>query len=292
MLDKMKKMVSSIKIFINFFNVPDMYTRSAETAFYLTISVFPSLIFLIAAMAYIPGINLVTSGEFLLQIIPDDAYMIINSLIESAVKNRSFALVILSFILATWTFSKAVKSVVKGQNIAYGFAELRGFVKLNTLCILFAIGFFLLTLLSIFLLVYGKKIGFLIEKIISDYFLLELIFNVVRFFIPVMYMIYIFTSLFTLGPSVRMKAKQGLPGACITTMLWIVFSILYSFYANNFSGINQIYGSISTMIVLMTWIYLCSMAITIGYKINSIIFLIQKKNSLQEAFKNSSHTPF
>lgn len=273
MIKKIKKYIPLLKTILVHFDLPDMYTRTAETAFYLTISIFPSLIFMICSLAYIPDINTIATDEYILKIIPEGAFQIIKSLVNSAVENRSISLIIFSFILAVWTFSKSVKSVIKGQNTSYGFKEDRGFIKINAICILFAIGFFLLTLLSISLLVYGKKIGAIFFTDIGDFFVFRLLFNVIRFLIPVIYMTYIFMNLFSLGPSKKIRFSHCVPGACVTTILWILFSFIYSIYTEYFNGMNQIYGSISTIIVLMTWIYFCSMAITIGYKVNSVIYI-------------------
>lgn len=268
----MRKLLMILKPLVKQFNVPDLYSRTAEMAFYLTISIFPSMIFIICAMAYIPDVNLIKIQISLAQLIPKEAFIIVRTLMYSAVENRSIHLLLFSFFLATWTFSKAVKSMIKGLNKAFEFKENRSFIKLNIICIVYAIGFFITTLLCIVFLVYGSKLGLLLKKTIGDFLILNLLFLLIRYILPVVVMVYIFINLFTLGPAGKLKYKNSVPGAITTTVLWLIFSLIYSFYANYFFKSKEIYGSISSIIVLLTWLYFCGMSITIGYKINAIIY--------------------
>ena len=268
----MRRIWMILKPLVKQFNVPDMYSRTAEMAFYLTISIFPSMIFIICAMAYIPDVNMLRMQTSLSQLIPNEAFQIVKVLIDSAVDNRSVHLLFFSFLLATWTFSKAVKSMIKGLNKAFEFEENRSFIKLNMICIIYAVGFFIVTLLCITFLVYGSKLSILLIKSIGDFLILNILFSIVRYLLPIAAMIYIFINLFTLGPAGRLNYKQSIPGAITTTVLWLIFSLIYSYYANYFFQSKEIYGSISSIIILLTWLYFCGMSITIGYKLNAIIY--------------------
>lgn len=253
------------------FNMPDLFSRTAEMAFYLTISIFPSMIFVICALAYIPAINLIKFQETLSQLIPSEAFLIVRSLINSAVSNRSIYLLFFSFLLATWTFSKAVKSMIKGQNMSFKFRETRGFIVLNAVCMTYAVGFFLSIVFSVVFLVYGDNISNFIVHYFKDFIVLYIIYQILRYTLPIIVMISVFVSLFTLGPCVKLSFKKSIPGAIITTILWIILSLLYSYYTKYFFRTKEIYGSISALIILMTWLYFCAMSVTIGYKINAII---------------------
>ena len=279
----MQRLLLVLKPLIKQFNVPDLYSRTAEMAFYLTISIFPSMIFIICAMAYIPDVNLIHMQTSLSQLIPNEAFMIVKVLIDSAVANRSVHLLLFSFMLATWTFSKAVKSMIKGQNMAFEFEERRSFIKLNVTCIIYAVGFFIVTLLCIIFLVYGDKLSLLFKKAVGDFFILNFLYNIVRYLLPVAAMIYIFINLFTLGPCGILTYKQSLPGAVTTTAAWLIFSLIYSYYANYFFQSKEIYGSISSIIILLTWLYFCGMSITIGYKLNAIIYHQEKARKKSES---------
>lgn len=265
------------------FNMPDLFSRTAEMAFYLTISIFPSIIFIICALAYIPAVNLIKFQETIGQLMPAEAFAIVKSVINSAVKNRSVHLLVFSLLLATWTFSKAVKSMIKGQNMSFHFKETRGFLKINLMCMIYAVGFFISIIFSIVFLVYGDNLGTILLHFLGDFFIFIFIYDVLRYLLPIVVMVIVFISLFTLGPCKKIDFKKSIPGAIVTTVLWIMLSLVYSYYARYFFRTREIYGSISSIIILLTWLYFCGMSITIGYKINAIIFNYQ--NEIKKTIK-------
>ncbi|MBQ3423457.1 MAG: YihY/virulence factor BrkB family protein, partial [Romboutsia sp.] len=66
----------------------------------------------------------------------------------------------------------------------------------------------------------------------------------------------------------NLKTNDVIPGAIISTLVWLCISFFYSYYANNFSNYEVIYGSIAEIIVLITWLYLSSWSILIGLEVN------------------------
>ncbi len=154
---------------------------------------------------------------------------------------------------------------------------------MNFICIIYAVGFFIITLLCIVFLVYGDKLSIFFINVIGDFLILKIFYNIMRYLLPVAAMTYIFINLFTLGPCGNLKFKQCIPGAITTTALWLIFSLIYSYYANYFFRSKEIYGSISSIIILLTWLYFCGMAITIGYKLNAIIYHQEKARKKLES---------
>ena len=55
------------------------------------------------------------------------------------------------------------------------------------------------------------------------------------------------------------------------TVGWLIVSLGFSFYINNFSNYSKIYGGLGAVIVLMTWLYITSIILIIGGEINSVI---------------------
>ena len=266
----LKKYMNKSKYLVGQLNITDIFSRSAGVAYYLTLSIFPSVMFLMCAFAYMPSII----GDFVEASIrtnvPAGASNILLLVVDSAINNRSLRLLEITFLIAVWTFSKAVKNLIIGQNEAYNFSETRSFIKRNLLAFLYAIAFFVAVILAVVFFVYGGKFANIIRDSLDEFYILTLIYNFIRFVVPIVFILLIFLNFYIFGPCKPIKIKQALPGAFITTILWALLSIGYSYYINNFSNYREIYGNISTIIVLMTWIYLCSISITIGYKINAL----------------------
>jgi membrane protein len=59
-------------------------------------------------------------------------------------------------------------------------------------------------------------------------------------------------------------------GACVATALWLVFSLAYSSYVSLIGGYDFVYGTVSSAVALMIWLYLSSVAVLLGAEIDSL----------------------
>lgn len=101
-----------------------------------------------------------------------------------------------------------------------------------------------------------------------------------RYILVIFMMILIFASIYRYTPSKRLKWKEVFPGAIACTVGWLVVSLGFSFYINNFSNYSKIYGGLGAVIILITWLYLTSIILITGGEINSII-VIRKIESVK-----------
>ena len=75
----------------------------------------------------------------------------------------------------------------------------------------------------------------------------------------------------------NIKTKDVIPGSIIATLAWFLISFFYSYYTNNYSNYEVIYGSIGGIIVLITWLYLSSWSILIGLEVNVRLYFRKLK---------------
>ena len=85
------------------------------------------------------------------------------------------------------------------------------------------------------------------------------------------------TTIFNLGPAIKSQIKIFSPGAILATLFIILTSIVFSYYIDNFSQYNKIYGSIGTLIIILLWIYFNAIFLLIGFELNASIFNAKKK---------------
>ena len=110
---------------------------------------------------------------------------------------------------------------------------------------------------------------------ISDRFALSVgskfILNLFRWLVIILLFYSGFAILYRYGPSTYQRFKWLSPGASMATVLGILVSVGFSFYADNFGTYNRVYGSIGTIIVLMLWIQLNCYILLIGFELNASI---------------------
>ena len=126
-------------------------------------------------------------------------------------------------------------------------------------------------ILTIVILIVGEGyFNYLVtnEVISSDKLYL---FSLARFGLLSLMLYFGITLVFYLSPSKRTQWKWFSPGTIFSSIFIIITSLLFSFYINNFSQYNQIYGSIGTLIIILLWIYFNAIILLTGFELNASI---------------------
>ncbi|MCW3797272.1 YihY/virulence factor BrkB family protein [Sphingomonas sp. BN140010] len=174
---------------------------------------------------------------------------------------------LLALAIALWGARNAAGSVVIALNIAYEEKETRGFIKKNVLALLMTIGAVLLALLA------GGAMGVLagLEKLLPDIgpvgsFLAKLLTYAVLGAIAAAAV----ATLFRYAPA-RDKAKWTwlTPGSIAFAVGWIVLTLAFGIYVRNFGNYGATYGSLSAIVVMLTWLYLSAYLLLFAAEINS-----------------------
>lgn len=257
----------------------DIFALAAQLAYYLILSFFPFLIFLLTLI----GLSNLDSMEVLgalRAMLPTSAFELIYNVIIEVIEKQNTGLLGASLLLVVWSASSAFRAVIKGINKAYGLNENRSFIKRAFIAIICTFSLAFVILLTLILLVFGGLIGNLIASYLPHPIIVYRIWNFLRYILVIFMMILIFASIYRYTPSKRLKWKEVFPGAIACTVGWLVVSLGFSFYINNFSNYSKIYGGLGAVIILITWLYLTSIILITGGEINSII-VIRKIESVK-----------
>lgn len=94
-------------------NYSRLSSKSAEVAFFLTMSIFPFLMFTVSIVAYIPVLQIAKYVDMIEKVVPVKAIGFVDLVIKSAVEKRNTHYMVVSFVLTMWTFFKSRKSTYK-----------------------------------------------------------------------------------------------------------------------------------------------------------------------------------
>jgi len=254
-------------------NYIEINSKAAEISFYLLLFIFPFLIFTISIVVYIPTFTLNKSILIIKNIIPESAFNITISIINSAMENKNLGFLISSFIFTLWTSSRLIRTLIRWMNKSYNVKETRSFIKVSIISFIFTLSILGVIFSSTILLVFGKIIGDFIFNLIGLDSIFIYIWNVLRYIVGIFTIIIIMINLYKYTPNKNLKIKDVIPGSIISTLVWLSISFFYSYYANNFSNYEVIYGSLGGVIILITWLYLSSWSILIGLEVNVQLYL-------------------
>ncbi|MFU0825787.1 YihY/virulence factor BrkB family protein [Clostridium sp.] len=248
----------------------DIFALASQLAYSLLLSFFPFLIFLFT----IAGYSSVRSQDVLISlknILPYNAYSLIYTTVIEIFDFKKGNLLSFSFIVTIWVASYGFNAVIKALNKAYEEEECRPFWKLYLIAILCTFALTFLIIFSLFILVLGNIIGYKISAWLSLSVKFHFIWDFLRYFLTLIIMTFIFALLYKFTPCKRLTFWDVLPGSVFATIGWVLSSMGFTFYVDNFANYSRLYGSIGAVIALMVWLFLTSVIILIGGEINALL---------------------
>jgi membrane protein len=248
---------------------------------------------LASALAYssffaIPSILIVATGLFTLiagpqtithliqhlhGVIPEQAASLLGGSLHRADAHpgSSLAITILGFVLAVWAVTGAMNAYMLAVNIAYGRKDRRSFLRKRivalTMAAVLGAAFALVAVLTIFGPVVEHAIA---SRIGSAGGVLNVAWWIVQWPIVLAGLLVAFATLLYLGPDVeRAKWEFITPGSLVAAALWVAASGLFAVYTATFSSYNKTWGTLSAVIVTLTWLWITGMALLLGAEINA-----------------------
>ncbi|WP_291637438.1 YihY/virulence factor BrkB family protein [Clostridium sp.] len=248
----------------------DITALAAQLTYYLLLSFFPFLVLLLTMLGYS---NLQSSDVliYLGQVIPKSTFDLIYATVIEVVDSRNGNLLSLSIVGILWSGSSGFTSIIKGLNKAYDEEETRPYLKILAISILFMVGLALVIIIAVALVVFGQMIGGVIVQRfqLSSRFMLN--WDIIRYLVTLVGMVFIFAALYHFTPCRRLTWREVMPGAIVSTLGWLISSLGFAYYVNNFNNFSNIYGGIGTVIVLMLWLYITSIIILLGGEVNALL---------------------
>lgn len=177
--------------------------------------------------------------------------------------------VLLALALALWGARNAAGSVVTALNIAYEQRETRNFFKTTLLALAITVAAVLLALFA------GGAIAVLaaIERFLPDLGPVGSVgFSLLTYVLLGAIAAAAAATLFKYGPARAQAQWRWLtPGSLLFAVGWIVLTLGFGFYVKSFGNYGATYGSLSAIVVLLTWLYLSSYLLLLAAELNSEI---------------------
>lgn len=250
----------------------DIFNGAAALTFYLLLSVFPAVIFLLSVLPYLPVKNL---DQLLLnsinQILPSDAAKMFSGIISEVTSIADKKLVSFGVLATIWAASSGMFEIMKQMNKSFGIKEARPFWLGRSISILMTLVFGLLVIGAFLMILFGEFINNYATRYISDNLLISTFFDLLRWSIVVLFMLLGFAVIYYFGPNKKQKFKIISVGGLVSVCLMIAASLGFRFYVENFSNYSATYGSIGAVIVLMLWLYITGAVIIFGSEINALL---------------------
>jgi membrane protein len=179
-------------------------------------------------------------------------------------------------LLALWSASSAVRTLMEALNVAYNEEERRGMIAFYGTALLLTFGAVIAIIVAMGLVVVMPAL----LKLIGLNWLMETIVSLVRWPVLALLAIVGFAIVYRYAPS-RAKPRWRWVswGAAVAVALWLIGSALFSLYVTRFGNYNETYGAAGAIVILLMWFLLSSYAILIGAEINAEMERQTKKDT-------------
>ncbi len=238
--------------------------NAAAMTYYLLFAMFPFFIFVTSLLGLLHLPTLTLDGQ-ITRFLPEDVVAFLNLAIEHITKSSNNALLTFGLVFSVWFPLRAVSNLMEAINDIYG-EEKSGSHSIRT-AILTALTIVLTPAMLLLLLLGERVLGFVGEYIpISAEFITG--WSRMRFVPMAAALLFMLSAVYFFSPSKIQKARYILPGAILSMGVWMLFSLIFSYYVDHMGRYSIIYGSIGVIIALLVWMDWSMIAMLMGAVFN------------------------
>jgi membrane protein len=253
---------------------PMLMTRANAIAFSFFMSFFPTFIVLFSLIPFLP----INKNEILSQlqfaineIMPNQTGDDIFKTVKAFLKTKRTDFLSIGFILAIYFSSNGLMALMKSFEKNHVVFRKRNLweKRIRAIGMTFMLG--ILLFISTVLVILGNQVFGWIFKLVKLSSFSAAFLEILRWLIGIGSLYMGIAIIYRFGVAMRRKLHFFSPGASITTVFSLISSVIFSFYVDNFSNYNKIYGSFVAGIVMLLWLQLNAIILIIGFELNAAI---------------------
>jgi len=248
-------------------------TRGAAIAFRLFLAFFPAILVMLSLIPLVPIVdfqdNLFAAIE---QVLPGDTFALFEQTIADLILNKHNEVLSASFLVGLFFASNSINAILSGFNGSVNLEKKGGLLKtrLFSLGVLFVMALVVVVCMALVTL----------SEVIFDYGfarvemnegIAQFLVSSVRYIIIITLIYSVVTLLYNVGNLDMKKFKFFSAGAMLTTIFFLMTTIGFAIYLNNFGNYNELYGTLGTLVVLLVWLDLNCLILLLGFELNASI---------------------
>ena len=243
---------------------------AAQSAYFFMLCMIPIILLLLTLVQYTP----VTKADVMtavVQVFPSSVDSLIISIVNQ-VYNQSTSIIPITIVVALWSAGKGVLAMTTGLNCVYDCPETRNYIYLRIRATIYTVLFIGVIVLLLLLAVFGNSLYIFVSAHIR---ILEPVADwliSMRNIIAPLVLVGFSLLLYKFLPNRKDRFKKQIPGAIFTAIGWLVVSWVFSVYVDIFKGFSSMYGSLTTIVLIMLWLYFCMYSILLGGEINNFMY--------------------
>ena len=271
-----EKIKGSIEKNYNLMSTPLMSILPGQISFFVVLSIIPLASIFMMIISKL-SLNYDAIANAINHYIPPTIASVILSILE---QQRVGALDLFFIITAFYLASKATHSIIVASTQIYN-GKQKDFITTRIKAILLLIVLVTLIVVLVGALAIGSKLAnYLSDTYQAIHPIVYLTYTILKWPFVFFMVFFAIKVIYTTAPNVNIPSRSVNRGALLTTIVWIVSTYAFSFYATNFANYDKFYGNLSNLIILMIWIYWLCYIFVYGMTINH--YILDKNNEKKE----------
>lgn len=256
-------------------------TRASAIAFNFFLALFPAVIFLFTLIPYVPIPDFQEELFFLIKsVVPESTFETIEETLEDIITIPRGGLLSLGFFMALIFASNGIQSIMTAFDSTIHSINRRTWIGQWLISVVLLLILWVLLALAISLVTGGQALlDYLVGRFaIFDRFTYTLL-TAGKWVIIVALFFFVYAFIYYMAPARKIKWRFISAGGTLATLLSIVTLFGFTFYINNFSQYNKLYGSIGTLLIILLLIYILSLVLLIGFELNASIYQAHRESA-------------
>lgn len=270
------RLIINLKNIISKISGDNITGYAAQSSFFMILSIIPFLMVLMSMIRYLPF----TAADILSiieEIMPSQLYPYVSDIVFDLYDNSSLTLTSITALGVLWATGKGFMSIMRGLNQIYEVERKKNWLLQRIISTLYSLIFMASIILTMITVVFGNRL----LQFLGIYFpSISILFSAIlnnKLLFTLCIMLLIMLLMYRFVPNRKTNFARELPGAAMSALSWYGFSILFSLYVDYFPNFSNMYGSLTTLIISLIWIYFCMIIVFFGAELN--YFLMHRKAS-------------
>ena len=247
---------------------------AAALAYYMFLSIPAALLIAVGVFSIVAGPDAIqTIIDKLEPIAPQEAITLVEDSLRRVTEAQSSSgvtMIVVGSVLALWTLTGAMDTLMWALNSAYDREETRGFFKRRLTALLMILMLLVAFVLAFGLLVLGPVLSGALGSALNMETLVNWLWWTAQWPILLLGLLFAFAMILYLGPNVDHPRWRFLTfGSLLSVIIWLLASGAFAIYVSSFGSFNKTWGSLAAVIVMLTWLWLSGLSLLFGAEINA-----------------------
>lgn len=247
----------------------DALTYAGALAFFFLLALFPLLIFLASALAYVPVANLFHEiVDVMSLLVPAKAMGRVETVLANVLR-KDPGLLSFGIVAAIWIASAGFEAMINALNRVYEVPKSRPYWRKRLLALGLTVLIGAMVIVAVVAGLAGPFLRSLLPRILHADSLLLALWPWLRWATILLFLVLAIQLVYFVAPNRRQSFREQFLGALLAVAVWIGVSLVLDLYMTHFTSYSQIYGVLGAVIALLTWFYITALALLLGAELNA-----------------------